>query len=232
MLQPDRIATRITSSLRLPPESHKLLQENLACYVTHLKPEFQDRLERTSDDELLTTLRQGYAHGEQRWTEKLLRDVARPYSDEQVQARFELLEARFSEEGQRIQREHLGSFPCQVFVTGSVVKGRFGANSDLDAVAVTKASNYRPSAYGDVAWQVTDAEGKDFYLRSFLEAVEVNPNTDRPVLQAYREGLEAKGLQLDMDQHGNWQIQRVFYPRRDPEPKPQTSMMWSFADLP
>jgi len=145
-----------------------------------------------------------------------------------VQQRFEQLESRFASESQRLVAENQGSFPAKVFVTGSLVKGRFGAHSDLDAIGVSK-SGYRPSEHGAVSWQLTDDKGENFMLKSFMEARQIEPG--QSLLEIYSQGLQSKGLKLAVEP-GGWQIQRFDYPERTSEPQPQTGMMWSFADLP
>ena len=222
---PDRIAAKAIQQLQLPAGEHQLLSENLACYVSNYKPAFQDELDRMQGPELLQRMQSGWAQGEHRWVDKIRRDLSKPYSDQHVQQRFEELESRFASESQRLVAENQGSFPAKVFVTGSLVKGRFGAHSDLDAIGVSK-NGYRPSEHGAVSWQLTDDKGEDFMLRSFMEARQVEPG--QSLLELYSQGLNSKGLQL----LPNWEVHRFDYPERKTEPQPQTGMMWSFADLP
>ncbi|MBN9416749.1 MAG: hypothetical protein J0I12_14995 [Candidatus Eremiobacteraeota bacterium] len=222
---PDRIAARAVQQMQLPPEQHQLLTENLACYVSNYKPGFQEELDGMQGPELLQRMQTGWAQGEHRWVDKIRRDLSKPYSDSQVQQRFEELQGRFSSESQRLVAENQGAFPAKVYVTGSLVKGRFGAHSDLDAIGVSK-NGYRPSEHGAVSWQLTDDKGEDFMLKSFMEARQVEPG--QSLLEIYSQGLSNKGLQL----LPNWEIRRFDYPQRQPEPQPQTGMMWSFADLP
>lgn len=222
---PDRIAAKALQHLNLPAEQHQLLEENLACYVSNYKPAFQEELERLPAPDMLQRMQSGWAQGEHRWVDKIRRDLSKPYSDGQVQQRFEELQTRFCSESQRLVAENQGAFPARVFVTGSLVKGRFGAHSDLDAIGVSK-NGYRPSEHGAVSWQLTDDKGEDFMLKSFMEARQVSPG--QSLLGIYSEGLESKGLRL----LPNWKIERFDYPERKAEPQPQTGMMWSFADLP
>lgn len=222
---PDRIAAKALHHLNLPSEQYQLLKENVACYVSNYNPAFQEELERLSDSEMVQRMQSGWSQGEHRWVDKIRRDLSKPYSDGQVQQRFEELETRFRSESQRLVAENQGAFPARVFVTGSLVKGRFGAHSDLDAIGVSK-NGYRPSEHGAVSWQLTDDKGEDFLLKSFMEARQVSPG--QSLLGIYSEGLESKGLRLLSD----WKIERFDYPERKAEPQPQTGMMWSFADLP
>ncbi|MFN8608895.1 MAG: hypothetical protein U0931_15285 [Vulcanimicrobiota bacterium] len=224
---PDRIAGKALQALHLKREDHILLEENLACYTSNYKPEFQAELDCLQGDDLLRRMQSGWAQGEHRWVDKIRRDLEKPYSDGQVQQRFEELQNRFSNESQRLVAENQGAFPARVYVSGSLVKGRFGAHSDLDAIGISKGG-YRPGDHGSVSWQLTDDKGEDFMLKSFLGARQVEPG--QSLLGLYAEGLAAKGLQLETG--GNWRIQRFDYPERQPEPQPQTGMMWSFADLP
>ncbi|MBS2034363.1 hypothetical protein JST97_05215 [bacterium] len=224
---PDRIAGKALQALNLKREEHVLLEENLACYASNFKPDFQAELERLEGDELLRRMQTGWAQAEHRWVDKIRRDLEKPYSDAQVQQRFEELENRFSSESQRLVAENQGGFPARVYVTGSLVKGRFGAHSDLDAIGISKGG-YRPGDHGAVSWQLTDDRGEDFMLKSFLGAKQVTPG--QPLLGLYREGLASKGLKLE--EASKWSIQRVNYPEREPEPQPKTGMMWSFSDLP
>jgi hypothetical protein len=222
---PDRIAGKALQALHLKREEHVLLEENLACYTSNYKPAFQEELGRLEGDELLRRMQTGWAQGEHRWVEKIRRDLEKPYTDSQVKQRFEELQSRFSSESQRLVAENQGGFPARVYVTGSFVKGRFGAHSDLDAIGVAKGG-YRPAEHGPVSWQLTDDHGEDFMLKSFLGAKQVQAG--QSLLELYAQGLESKGLRLQP----GWQIQRFDYPDRESEPQPQTGMMWSFADLP
>lgn len=222
---PDRIAAKALQELKLEPQEHLLLEENLACYVSNYQPAFQEELDRMQGPELLQRMQNGWAQGEHRWVDKIRRDLSKPYADSQVRQRFEELQSRFGSESQRLVAENQGAFPAKVFVTGSLVKGRFGAHSDLDAIGVSK-NGYRPSEHGAVSWQLTDDKGEDFMLRSFMEARQVEPG--QSLLEIYAQGLNQKGLSLDE----GWRIKRFDYPERKPEPQPQTGMMRSFADLP
>lgn len=222
---PDRIAAKALQSLNLKPQEHVLLEENLACFVSNYKPAFQEELDRMQGPEMLQRMQSGWAQGEHRWVDKIRRDLSKPYSDGQVQQRFEELQTRFSNESQRLVAENQGSFPARVYVTGSLVRGRFGAHSDLDTIGVAK-NGYRPSEHGAVSWQLTDDKGEDFMLKSFVEARQVEPG--QSLLEIYAQGLESKGIRLE----SGWKITRFDYPERKSEPQPQTGMTWSFADLP
>lgn len=156
---PDRIAAKALQSLNLKSQEHVLLEENLACYVSNYKPAFQEELDRMQGPELLQRMQTGWAQGEHRWVDKIRRDLSKPYSDTQVRQRFEELENRFACESQRLVAENQGAFPARVYVTGSLVKGRFGAHSDLDAIGVAK-NGYRPGEHGAVSWQLTDDKAK------------------------------------------------------------------------
>jgi len=225
----DRIAARTLAHLRRNPEQHHLLAENLASYVSHYKPDFQAELDRKEGHDLVDRLRSGWAQADHRWVDKIRRDLDKPYTDSEVQQRFEVLESRFQGESQRLIAEHSGAYPAQVFVTGSLVRGRFGAHSDIDAIGVADGP-YRPSGYADVSWQLTQDKGKDFLLNSFAETRAVEPG--QRLLPIYQQALASRGLHLELQDGNCWRIERRSYPERQPEAPVQTGMIWSFADLP
>lgn len=209
--RPDRIARKALEALALDPQQHQLLEENLASYASHLKDEYQQSLDTLQGQELLARLQNGWAQGEHRWTDKLRRDLRDPYSDQKVGERFEALKARFIEEAR--------NYPGQIFIAGSLSKGRFGAHSDLDVLA-TSAAGTSPAPL----WQTGNQQ---FLLDSFPGAVAVG-NDGEDLLGVWREGLGRKGLEL----HDDWRVERHTYVHRQPEPAPKSGMMWSFADLP
>ncbi len=209
--RPDRIARKALEALALDPQQHRLLEENLASYTSHLHDDYQQSLETLEGGDLLARLQNGWAHGEHRWTDKLRRDLRDPYSDQQVGERFEALKARFIEEAR--------NYPGQLFIAGSLSKGRFGAHSDLDVLATAS-----PGSMPASSWQTGSPQ---FLLDSFPGAVAVGSD-GQDLLKLWREGLGRKGLEL----HDDWKVARHTYVQRQPEPIPKSGMMWSFADLP
>lgn len=89
----------------IPQENHEVYRENLATYLAHAGRTFPSA----------------------RWTRKVERELAAPYTNQQVQHHLERLEDSL----QQNLRE-LPAMPSRVYITGSFAKGRLGANSDLD----------------------------------------------------------------------------------------------------
>ena len=90
-------------------DDHSLMQENIATYVSH----------------------RNFGKLSPRWTSKLNRELASPYTDAQVHARLESLE-----DSLQANIRELPAIPTKIYISGSFVKGRLGANSDLNGFAV------------------------------------------------------------------------------------------------
>ncbi len=92
------------------PGTHGLMRESLATYLAH----------------------RGWGGiPSQRWQNKIDRELADPYTDQDV---FEHLEAL--EDSLQDNLRELPSMPSKLYISGSFAKGRLGANSDLDGFAV------------------------------------------------------------------------------------------------
>ena len=106
-----RDAGKRMADRNIPAEKHEVMQENVATYLSH-----------RSSDELSP-----------RWQAKVDRELAMPFSDDQVGPRIDALQTSLLQ----VMNE-LPSFPSQVYLTGSFSRGRLGANSDLDGYATLK----------------------------------------------------------------------------------------------
>lgn len=106
-----RDAGKLMKERNIPAEQHEILQENVATYLSHRSSG------KLSD----------------RWQAKVDRELAKPFSDDQVGPRIDALQTSLH----KIIHE-LPSFPSQVYLTGSFSRGRLGANSDLDGYAALK----------------------------------------------------------------------------------------------
>lgn len=106
-----RDAGKLMAERNIPAEKHEVMQENVATYLAH-----------RSSDELSP-----------RWQAKVDRELAKPFSDDQVGPRIDALQTSLL----NVMNE-LPSFPSQVYLTGSFSRGRLGANSDLDGYATLK----------------------------------------------------------------------------------------------
>ncbi|MCA9779953.1 MAG: hypothetical protein KC800_24660 [Candidatus Eremiobacteraeota bacterium] len=107
-------AGKLLREHNVPAENHSILQENIATYLAH------------SNGGIPTA----------RWENKLKRELASPYTDDEVFQHVERLE-----DSLQANIRELPEYPSRVFVTGSFAKGRLGANSDLDGFSVVKDQN-------------------------------------------------------------------------------------------
>ncbi len=118
-------ADQLMSSRGIPQEDHLILRENLASCLSQLDP-----VVLTDAQKLQQSI------GEQsRWGIKLHRELEQPYNDQQVFARLDDLEAKCKQLAEC-------TYPVgKWYVSGSIPKGRFGANSDVD---LTCDAAFRP----------------------------------------------------------------------------------------
>ncbi len=139
----------------IPLDGHHLLRENVAsCLI------------------------QEAAQPAERWTSKVQRDLEHPYTDQEVFEKVDRLDA-----DARVLLKHVNQRGA-TYVGGSLVKGRFGANSDLDLVVEGH----------DVTGLALTGEYFVNVLKSFdLKAVW---ETNQPLKAIYRQALEEKGYHL------------------------------------
>jgi hypothetical protein len=104
-------AGKLLREHNVPAENHKFMQENLATYLAHRSDGIPS----------------------ERWENKIKREIASPYTDDEVLAHVDRLE-----DDLQANILELPEYPSRVFITGSFAKGRLGANSDLDGYATVK----------------------------------------------------------------------------------------------
>jgi hypothetical protein len=95
----------------VPLDNHSALQENLATYLAHASAGSLSK----------------------RWQNKVDRELAKPFTDEQIDGRIDQLQQSLLENVQELPRT-----PSKLYITGSFSRGRLGANSDLDGYALLK----------------------------------------------------------------------------------------------
>lgn len=66
------------------------------------------------------------------WAEKLQRDLMVPFTNEEVERRFEKIQSEVNFFQKYLSFMNHNNSPVQIYIFGSIVKGRWGANSDLD----------------------------------------------------------------------------------------------------
>lgn len=206
-------AGRLLQSRGVPLRDHVLLRENLATYLTHL-----DQVD-VSPQALVSP---GGWRSE-RWTQKLERDLARPYTDEQVWSHVNKLDAELRSTLQSLVVGMERPYPLKVYVQGSLMRGRLGQNSDLDGQLETRHP-------------LVLQRGREAFLAQAEDGIQLVPlSAERPLFNAgmrilggarqelsaedviyhegrlselYRERLEEKGLRLS-DGVDGVQVERV-----------------------
>lgn len=183
---------------------HSVLRENLATYLTQLKPEFLDKLQSQSPDlweqRLIT---EGYSNGPMEMIQKISRDlVQKPYNDQAVQQRLEILETELKDKLKSILQGNQG-YPSRVYIAGSLLKGRFGANSDLDLLCETSpqwSKAHYTHAFDDVSiqyFQPQDSQARELHLASFTPTLEIDPHNPPSLKAIYSQALKARGYLVD-----------------------------------
>jgi hypothetical protein len=204
------------------------MRENLASYLAQLRPDFVDRLERAPDEALPSTLRQGYANGDMRWTDKLLRDLERPYNDRAVLSHVRRLDDAFRARAEATVRELPPSMPCRFYITGSLVKGRFGAHSDVDALCDAP----RPTGHPHDDIHVFHGDEGGPRVEAFDRGVEIDARHpgDRPLEALLSDALARKGYKIGESgvSHDGREVCR----EKEVPPAGASGVIWSFSDLP
>lgn len=205
------IAGRLLERHSIPQERHLLLRENVATYLLHMPDTFVGQLERGEVEP-----RKGYAQGREswRWADKMVQALEKPYTDEQVQDRVAAMEAELKQVAEELMA-HAGR---KIHLVGSAVKGRLGADSDLDCVV----------------------EGKEFHgkivsvhscgLKSFGTSVEVDPQEvldGNVVSDLWHSTLEDRGLLVQ-----DGVVTRVREVPREKEPVVDSGFFIPIGELP
>lgn len=201
------VAQRLVRVIGKDPSTHTILQENVSTLLNNFKPEFLDGLDRLADDRVVDGLNQVYANGPVHLALKVSRDLRqKPYDDTAVSQRLEFLDAQVKKESREIV-EGSAQTPCKFYVVGSILKGRFGAQSDLDLLCEASpawmSSKKTFTSSEDVSIQyidMTKESDKQHFIGAFAPAREVTLDEIQSpgFLQGlYRESVEKKGLKLE-----------------------------------
>ena len=175
-------AGKLLREHNVPAENHTILQENVATYLAHRNGGIPTA----------------------RWENKLKRELASPYTDQEVFQHVDRLE-----DSLQANIRELPEYPSRVFITGSFAKGRLGANSDLDGFSVVKDQNMSAGfdSYEEREANPTGSnlfplsENAPGYTRGHLlftgQSVELTPEqimTDGSLRKAYGEILEGRSI--------------------------------------
>lgn len=189
------------------PSEHTILEENLTTMLGHFKTDFVGGLEDVPPEKRLEALNGCYANGPINLALKISREIRQqPYTDPEVHQRLDHLEETVRGTTRRLLEENSG-FPCRIYVAGSLLKGRFGANSDLDLLVAASpewmAKNFwEVGMQHDVSIQCLqgDAQQQADKIESFGKTLEVSPEQlcEPGFLHGlFRQGHEAKGFTLE-----------------------------------
>ena len=182
------------------PKQHTILQENLTDLLGHFKPDFVTGLEDVPAENRLESLNGSYANGPLHMALKISREIRQqPYNDEAVRTRLEHLETAVQSTTAQVL-EGNPSFPCRFYVCGSLLKGRFGANSDLDLLVAASPEWMHKNFWEvgrreDVSIQCLDgsAEQQADKVASFGKTLEVTP--EQLCQPGFLHGLWSRSLQ-------------------------------------
>ena len=188
------------------PERHTILQENLTDLLSHFKPDYVSGLEEVPAAGRLEALNGSYANGPLHMAMKISREIRQqPYSDDAVSARLSELEKAVPGVTAQVLEGNPG-FPCRFYVCGSLLKGRFGANSDLDLLVSASPEWMNKNFWEvgrreDVSIQCLqgDAEQQAAKVASFGKTLEVTPEqlAQPGFLHGLWKGsLQEKGFEL------------------------------------
>ncbi len=218
-----RQAAQILDLVQLDSSRHRVLEENLASCLHNLRQSVPERA-LTNLEELKSWLQRKQADSAaqgtfgglelSRWPAKIVRDLERPYTDEQVGRRLKQVSAAFERQVRALRKRSPG-YPRQFMVFGGVAHGRFGGNSDLDYLYCDPAGHSpfsgRPLADGFAF------EPSEFRPRRSAGQAMGSPLVPLPgpapwkaFEQLVRDQLQGRGLEVGEE----WQVSRVSYPRQ------------------
>lgn len=226
-----QVSQRLLQVAGCPRETHTILEENVTTLLSQFRPEFVDSLQALPDHKLMEGLNGTYANGPLHLAVKLSRDIRwKPYSDQQVHDRIEALDREFKDTSREIV-EASAPYPCRFILAGSILRGRFGAHSDLDVLCLASPKWMKDHAWSSnhetVSYQYLDCKPQDqpAMIAAFGPTREVTPEQiQQPgfLRNLYEGALMERGLSL---QDGHLQGQPG--PRPSEELPESGAIMWA-----
>lgn len=217
----DQHAARLLQLYGLDQQHHWILCENLAAYLANLRQPVPEAAwaDRATWERWLTS-EHPPDREQERWYDKLNRDLREPYDDVQVGQRVELVSRGLRELIEELEREQMGR---RYVLYGGIAHGRFGANSDLDFQFSDK-EELKPTrtlhreavtgyGRGPIEFDRTLEQAQGGH-RGFLLLPATQPW--EAVGDSVRRFFTHQGLTID-DNGDGWVVQRAFYPDRSPE---------------
>jgi predicted nucleotidyltransferase len=231
-------AGEILRELKIPPQNHLLYQENLATYLAQFRDEFLKTVDENHGENLRQLLTHAYPYGEFRWAKKLEREIKNPYSDSEVLKHLDEYERRIKKELSQFLNLHPEMATCTVHLTGSLIKGRFGANSDVDLFLDPGENLIDYEIEKEIPDLKVLNQGSKETRQEFLDAFGERHSwnmieflqEEKPLSKIYLHALKEKGYEILNNQV--WKIKRLVHRQKEVPPPNQRGIIWSFADLP
>lgn len=177
------------------PGRHTILEENLTDLLSHFGSDFVSSLPDAPAERRLEALNGSYANGPMHMALKISREIRqKPYSDDAVPARLAELEKAVQSTTSQVL-EGNQNYPCRFYVCGSLLKGRFGANSDLDLLVAAS-----PEWMNKNSWEVGHREDVS------IQCLQGNPEEQAAKVASFGKTLEVTPEQLVQPGflHGLW----------------------------
>lgn len=167
------------------PGQHTILEENLTDLLSHFRPDFVSGLEDVSAEARLEALNGSYANGPLHMALKISREIRqKPYSDEAASGRLDELERATQSSVAQVVEANPG-FPCRFYLCGSLLKGRFGANSDVDLLVAAS-----PEWMQKNFWEVGRREDVS------IQCLQGSPEQQASKIASFGKTLEVTAHQL------------------------------------
>lgn len=229
---------RVLEAAGISTKDHVIMQENVARYFSQLDPKFLQLLKETRNEELAwVATHRCYVYGKLRWGRKLTRDLEAPYTDRQVIEHLGELEKKFTHQIEEIVANQR-PFPMKIFITGSLAKGYFGGNSDIDGVVALGGDLKGPQSHGDgdLSLQylpLSDEAGYTAEVEKYGKNVELDSSevfSGKGYLKkVFFNALQGRGIEAAEGPEGSmrlWKTQRYVIRQKE------TSGFVDFEDLP
>ncbi len=193
-----KVADRLLRVAQRDPARDTILRENVTTLLAQAPEDFVEGLHKLDD------LNGTYAKMPVEMALKLSRDLRqKPFSDAQVWQHLENLEGQLAEKSKEIIAASEG-FPCKFYVCGSLLKGRFGANSDVDVLCEASPQWMESQRFKysqePVSFQYMDMPEKDTFRAAFGPSVEIAPQERGVLSKLYVQTMEERGFEV-MDGH-------------------------------
>lgn len=123
-----KVTDRLMKIHGVSGEQYSILRYSIACNLANfLQPKDLYMAEFQTDEQLAAKMSEPNF-----WAEKLHRDLNVPYTNEDVEKRLDKMQTEVAFFLKYLASMNYRQSPVQLYVYGSIAKGRFGGNSDID----------------------------------------------------------------------------------------------------